>query len=322
MKRFLSLLLTGTLLLSLSACGPKEPDSSSSAGGSSSAANSSVQKFDPAQALYALYTTTKTTQAAAMALDVSLLLDSGAPSKPYSGGLLDLEEDLTALPDNAIVLLPAGMAAQLYHQTGGEYTMLAITNLCGPKLVGKGTDLASLSQLRSQCVTYFYPDTDQLTILRHLLVENGLDADRNITLEQRDSRSTPLAEGIYLLDAADAFSVLQEDPDCSLLADLQQEWDDLCLGEIVSGCAIAKTQFITSHPEVVKAFLAGMGQSVSSAAGEEGDASPLLTACGASLVTGQDMKDLAENYYLSLFLADPDSIGGSLPYDNFYYGVN
>ena len=46
-----------------------------------------------------------------------------------------------------------------------------------------------------------------------------------------------------------------------------------------------------------------------------------LPHCGITFVTGQDMKDLAEDYYLSLFQADPDAIGGGLPYDDFYFGV-
>ena len=33
------------------------------------------------------------------------------------------------------------------------------------------------------------------------------------------------------------------------------------------------------------------------------------------------MKSVLETYYQVLFAADPASIGGALPYDSFYYGV-
>ena len=33
------------------------------------------------------------------------------------------------------------------------------------------------------------------------------------------------------------------------------------------------------------------------------------------------MKDTLEGYYQILFQNAPDSIGGAMPYDSFYYGV-
>ena len=34
------------------------------------------------------------------------------------------------------------------------------------------------------------------------------------------------------------------------------------------------------------------------------------------------MKSVLEDYYTILFQAEPKSIGGGLPYDDFYYGVD
>ena len=39
------------------------------------------------------------------------------------------------------------------------------------------------------------------------------------------------------------------------------------------------------------------------------------------IITGADMKATLEEYYQVLFQADPASIGGSMPYDAFYYGA-
>ena len=46
-----------------------------------------------------------------------------------------------------------------------------------------------------------------------------------------------------------------------------------------------------------------------------------IPQCNLTFVTGEEMKNLLEQYYSVLFQANPDSIGGSLPYDSFYYGV-
>lgn len=40
-----------------------------------------------------------------------------------------------------------------------------------------------------------------------------------------------------------------------------------------------------------------------------------------TLYTGEEMKLLLEAHYQALFQADPADIGGSMPYDSFYYGV-
>ena len=71
MKRFLALLLAGAMLLSLSACGKKDPGGSSSGGGSTSGSTSGDPDAscpDPKDALYALYYTTMSTFVASQQL--------------------------------------------------------------------------------------------------------------------------------------------------------------------------------------------------------------------------------------------------------------
>ena len=47
----------------------------------------------------------------------------------------------------------------------------------------------------------------------------------------------------------------------------------------------------------------------------------VLVLLMAYFLTGQEMHSVLESYYTVLFQAAPDSIGGGLPYDSFYYGV-
>ena len=105
------------------------------------------------------------------------------------------------------------------------------------------------------------------------------------------------------------------------------------------GCIVARTEFIEENPEVVEDFLARYADSITymtdpenlEAAAElvakyqiTANAAVAQTAipqCNLTCVTGEEMKNMLEQYYQVLFQADPDSIGGSLPYDSFYYGV-
>ena len=159
----------------------------------------------------------------------------------------------------------------------------------------------------------------------------------NVTIETDSSpyyRPEDSQDGdVYLLDPYNAAAAMAEDSELTLFADLGEEWDSLSLGQIVAGCAVARTEFVQAHPEAVETFLSGMEQSAAAMSDPDTavnywsnpNRDVLLAAlphCGITFVTGQDMKDLAEDYYLSLFQADPDAIGGGLPYDDFYYGVD
>ena len=338
MKRFFSLLLACAMLLSLTACGPKTPGSSSGGGSTSGSTSGDPDTScpDPKDALYALSYTSMTTFVASQQLRESIEQQYGQPDAPANGGEYG-QEDGGGFGENAIVLMPAGRAARMYQISSGEYQMLAITNLCGPQLLVKGENPSSWDELRGRTIHANANDPDQIAILRHLLVENGLDPDMNVTIEIDSSpyyRPEDSQKGdVYLLDPYNAAAAMAEDSELTLFADLGEEWDSLSLGQIVAGCAVARTEFVQAHPEAVKTFLSGMEQSAAAMSDPDTavnywsnpNRDVLLAAlphCGITFVTGQDMKDLAEDYYLSLFQADPDAIGGGLPYDDFYYGVD
>ena len=50
-------------------------------------------------------------------------------------------------------------------------------------------------------------------------------------------------------------------------------------------------------------------------------AAKAIPQCNLAYITGDEMKDTLENFYRIMFEADPKSIGGAMPYDSFYYGV-
>lgn len=338
MKRFFSLLLACAMLLSLTACGPKTPGSSSGGGSTSGSTSGDPDTScpDPKDALYALSYTSMTTFVASQQLRESIEQQYGRPDAPANGGEYG-QEDGGGFGENAIVLMTAGRAARMYQISSGEYQILAITNLCGPQLLVKGASPASWDELRGRTIHANANDPDQIAILRHLLVENGLDPDINVTIETDSSpyyRPEDSQKGdVYLLDPYNAAAAMAEDSELTLFADLGEEWDSLSLGQIVAGCAVARTEFVQAHPEAISAFLSGMEQSAAAMSDPDTavnywsnpNRDVLLAAlphCGITFAAGQDMKDLAEDYYLSLFQADPDAIGGGLPYDDFYYGVD
>ena len=50
-------------------------------------------------------------------------------------------------------------------------------------------------------------------------------------------------------------------------------------------------------------------------------AAAAIPQCNLTYLAGQEMRSTLEQYYQVLFQADPAAIGGSMPYDSFYYGA-
>ena len=105
------------------------------------------------------------------------------------------------------------------------------------------------------------------------------------------------------------------------------------------GCVVARTDYVEENPQGVEAFLSAYEESIAymsdpnnleSAAQLVAQyeitpnakvAAAAIPQCNLTFLTGADMKLVLENYYQVLFEANPASIGGGLPYDSFYYGV-
>ncbi len=113
-----------------------------------------------------------------------------------------------------------------------------------------------------------------------------------------------------------------------------------CMGQCQKGvCVTVDDDFYSVSPETVDAFLDLYGDSVTFMSDENNPSdAPALVAelgitaneqiaakaipqCNLTLLTGNEMKETLQAYYQVLFQADPASIGGETPYDDFYYGA-
>ena len=160
-----------------------------------------------------------------------------------------------------------------------------------------------------------------------------------MTPQEITAQMTSSEAGICMLPVPAATALLIQDSGVREALSLSQVWDELDQGSLPMGCIVARTEFIEENPQVVEDFLAKYAESIAYMTDPENlEAAAQLVAeqeitanaavaqaaipqCNLTCVTGEEMKNMLERYYQVLFQADPDSIGGSLPYDSFYYGV-
>lgn len=355
MKRTLSLLLTAALSLSLLAgCGPKNPPAgtSSSAPGSSSSqpdgsgdASSSGDTsaaHGPTPRLMVLSGPTGVGAAKLMA-DA----DAGTPAATVEV-VTDNTQVQTALAngDVDIAAIATNAAASLYAKTDGGIQVLAVNTLGVLYILEKGDTVHAMADLAGK--TLYAPSNTKGAnpehILNHLLEGSGVDpSEVNIewlTPQEITVKMTSSDAGICMLPVPAATALLVKDSSVREAVSLSDAWQDLEGSPLPMGCVVARTEYIEENPLGVEAFLSAYEKSIDyiSDPANSADAAALVAQyefapndkvaaraipqCSLTFVTGQEMKTMLEDYYSILFQAEPKSIGGGLPYDSFYYGVD
>ena len=355
MKRTLSLLLTAALALSLLAgCGPKNPPAgtSSSAPGSSSSqpdgsgnASSSGDisaAHGPTPRLMVLSGPTGVGAAKLMA-DA----DAGTPAATVEV-VTDNTQVQTALAngDVDIAAIATNAAAVLASKNPDSIQVLAVNTLGVLYILEKGDTVHAMADLAGK--TLYAPSNTKGAnpehILNHLLEGNGVDpSEVNIewlTPQEITVKMTSSDSGICMLPVPAATALLVKDSGVREAVSLSDAWQDLEGSPLPMGCVVARTEYIEENPVGVEAFLAAYEKSIdyisdpatgaaASAlvaqyefAPNDQVAAKAIPQCSLTFVTGQEMKTVLEDYYSILFQAEPKSIGGGLPYDSFYYGVD
>ena len=356
MKRTLSLLLTAALALSLLAgCGPKTPagTSSSAAPGSSSSqpdgsdqdSSQSTPEVDaPVIKFMALSGPTGVGASWLMEYysaenaftDMPFILDSTivTDNTEVQAALNNKTVDVAAIATNAAAVLSA--------KNPDSIQVLAVNTLGVLYILEKGDTVHSMADLKGK--TLYCPSNTKGAnpehILNHLLTGNGVDpSDVNIewlTPQEITAKLTSSDAGICMLPVPAATALMVQDSAVREAISLTDAWQDLEGSPLPMGCVVARTEFIEKNdPALIGAFIDLYGDSISFMEGpgagslavelgilpNEKVAEKAIPQCALTLVIGQEMKDMLEDYYSILFQVEPKSIGGGLPYDSFYYGV-
>ena len=284
------------------------------------------------------------------------LEETGIPMTP--DGEAYIVDDITVATDNTqvqsalangdvdVAAIATNAAASLYAKTDGAIQVLAINTLGVLYILEKGDTVHDLADLAGK--TLYAPSNTKGAnpehILNHLLDGNGVDPSE-VSIEwlipqEITAKMTSSDAGICMLPVPAATALMVQDSAVREAVSLSEAWMDLEGSELPMGCIVARTQFIEEHPQEVEAFLTAYERSIeymsdpANAAGaaalvaEYGIApnpkvaEKAIPQCSLTYIAGPEMRNILENYYSILFQVEPKSIGGGLPYDSFYYGVD
>ena len=335
-RAIVSLLLALTLALSLTACGGQ--------------ANSEPEQPETQEELTAaeinLYVLSGPTGIGAMNLWAAA--DAGETKNTYHITMPGANDEVVAALSNGeadIAAVATNLAATLYNKTDGGVTVLAVNTLGVLSMLSNGQEAAAVADLKGKTIYAPGQGANPEYILRYVLSGNGLDPDKDVTLRFVGEGSELLTvwqsdpEAIIMAPQPVATSILMQNENARTLFDMTEEWDKIAGGDstLMMGCVIVRNEFLQANPGAVELFLQEYAASIEKAQSDvEGTAAlceqygllpkaalaqKAIPSCGLTFVTGAEMKTGLSGYLQVMFDANPKSVGGALPGDNFYYGA-
>ena len=244
-----------------------------------------------------------------------------------------------------IAAVPANLASVLYNNTEGGVQVLAINTLGVLYIVESGDTVHSVEDLRGKTIYASGKGNTPEAALNYVLTQNGIDPSTDVTIEwkseQAECLSALMAEenAIAMLPQPFVTTAQAQSENLRVALDLTEEWDALQADSetpstLVTGVVVARTAFAEEHPEVVSAFLDRYQGSVDYVNSNVEEAAQLvgqyeivtaevaqkaLPECNIVFIEGDEMKEKLSGYLSVLFEQNPQSVGGALPDDAFYF---
>ena len=338
MKKFIALLLALTMVLALCACGAK-----TAATPTDTAAATAVPSEEPTTVRVGAMTgptamgmvklmadsDAKTTQNT-----YEFTLDSGATT--FVSALAKGDIDIAAVPSN--------VAATIYNNTKGGVQVMAVNTLGVLYIVERGSTVQSLADLKGKTVYATGQGAVPEYALRYLLKQNKLDPDKDVTIQwcadttEALSYITKDASAIAMLPQPFVTVAMSKVDGLRVALSLNDEWQKLNNGsQLVTGVVVVRTEFAQKYPQQTAKFLEEYKASVEYTSTNPADAAALIAAqkivpsaaiaekalpnCNITFLAGADMKTALSGFLQILFDENAQSVGGTLPADDFYYGV-
>jgi NitT/TauT family transport system substrate-binding protein len=245
-----------------------------------------------------------------------------------------------------VALIPANLAAVLYNRTltdeGAQVQVAAINTLGVLEILEAGETVQSIADLAGKTVYASGKGASPEYVLNYLLTANGLDPATDLTIEWRSEHTEVAAvlagtpDAIGMLPQPFATVVKTQNTGVRTALGLTEEWakvtDD---SELVTGVVVVRTAFAEENPEAFADFLADYEASTRFTNDNPAEAAVLIAEAGIvpaapiaeaaipssyiTFIAGAELQRIFSGYLQVLFDADPASVGGTMPGDDFYF---
>lgn len=271
--------------------------------------------------------------------------DGGATKHDYQFEIFGTADELVPKLVNGeldIALLPCNLASVLYNKTQGAVQVAAINTLSVLYVVESGDTVHSIQDLAGKTVYSTGKGTTPEFAFNYILSQNGIDPQKDITIEYK-SESTEIAAmlqnaevTIAVLPQPYVTTVKMQNDKVRTALSFNEEWDKLGTdSSMVTGVVLVRKAFAEENPLAFNEFLDEYKASTEYVNANTEEVAEWIAEYGivakapvavkalpeSSIVyiDGSDMKTKISGYLKILYDANPQSVGGALPEDDFYF---
>ena len=338
MKKFLSLILALIMVLSMAACSnePTEPEEpvSSEAEVPEEPTEPEVPEFSGAEVKVGMLKGPTGMGAAwlmeqdelGLTLNNYEFIVAGAADE-LTGQLVQGGLDIAALPTNAI--------SALYNKTEGKIVCLGVNTMGVLYILENGENILSISDLEGKTVLASGKGSTAESVLSHLLAENNVNAEIYWASEHTEAATLAITGeyDVVMLPEPFVTNVMSKNADLRVALNLSEEWKMLTGGVMTMGGIAVRKEFLEQNPEAVAEFVKDYGMSIDFTNENPAEAGVLIEKfeiaaaavaenaiprCNIVWLAGEEYHTVLKNFLSVLFEANPASIGGNLPGEDFY----
>ncbi|MBP1569435.1 MAG: ABC transporter substrate-binding protein [Oscillospiraceae bacterium] len=244
-----------------------------------------------------------------------------------TGQLIQGGIDIAALPTNAI--------SALYNKTEGKIVCLGVNTLGVLYILENGETISTIADLNGKTILASGKGSTAESVINHLLAENGVDAEIYWASEHTEAATLAITGeyDIVMLPEPFVTNVMTKNENLRVALNLSEEWNKLT-GEVLTMGGIAvRREFLEQNPKAVAEFVKDYGMSIAFTNENPAESGVLIEKfgiaaasvaesaiprCNIVWLSGEDYKTVLKNFLGVLFEANPASIGGNLPDEDFY----
>ncbi|MCL2364257.1 MAG: ABC transporter substrate-binding protein [Defluviitaleaceae bacterium] len=244
--------------------------------------------------------------------------------------------------DVDIAVVPGNLAAVLYNQMDGAIQGLAVVTLGVLHIVDATDEVHSVEDLRGRTIFATGEGATPEFALNYVLVQNGLIPGADVFIEFR-SQPPEIAAAFELGHAEVALlpepfvsNITAQFDHLRVALDWTEEWNRAQSNYgLMMSVVVARRDFIENHPETVAAFMEAYAQSIAFMTTELDAAAQLAVDFGLIgnaniartaiprthmvFITGEEKQRNLNGLFRVLYDANPQSVGGRLPDDAFFF---
>ena len=282
---------------------------------------------------------------------VKLMADNeaGETAVNYNVELVGAADEITGKIVNGdvdIAAVPCNLASVLYNKTEGKVKIAAVNTLGVLYMLetGNGESVQSVADLAGKTIVTTGKGTTPEYILNYILKANGLDPEKDVTIEYKAEANEVAAliqQGgaeIAMLPQPMVTTVMAKTEGVRVALDMTEEWAK-AQGEdgkqLVTGTIIVRSDVLENNKEAVDTFLDEYKASIAYITENVTEGAELVAkyeiipsaaiaekaipACNMVFLSGEEMQQSVAAYLEVLAEANPAAVGGTLPDEGFYY---